>query len=323
MEGQEAVFVLFGIKWTITLIITAIGGTIGATLTLYKLIERWLTRKARRLDMLREYLDKEEKDISSRRKNVLDNIRMSEHSFLSDKKFDVGAEIDRAIDLLDRGYPQLAGGKLAELEKKLETNEAMLRRRADDLKKHKASVHIFLAAVADRNKNGTLGLEYIDKALDLDQSDLDALKYKGLLLLHKGDLDGAERGFDKLRQRSNGRENASYRADAHLGLGTVKFERGNEYFDGALQSLLTALTNLNSVPASEQDHYTCAQVYLLQGKIYAAPAGGGWQGTDPAKALENYRRAANSLNQVPKKRKVVESDIVDVQSKIERLERPQ
>jgi len=172
MDGHDVIIVIFGIKWTLPLIITATVSTLGGLLTLYKLVERWQTRNARRLDMLREYLDKEEKDISSRRKNVLDNIRMSEHSFLSDKKFDVGAEIDRVIDLLDRGYPQLASGKLAELEKRLETNERMLRKRADDLQKHKASVHIFLGALADRNENSTLGLEYIDKALELDQSDL-------------------------------------------------------------------------------------------------------------------------------------------------------
>jgi hypothetical protein len=97
MDGHDVIIVIFGIKWTLPLIITATVSTLGGLLTLYKLVERWQTRNARRLDMLREYLDKEEKDISSRRKNVLDNIRMSEHSFLSDKKFDVGAEIDRAL----------------------------------------------------------------------------------------------------------------------------------------------------------------------------------------------------------------------------------
>jgi tetratricopeptide (TPR) repeat protein len=152
---------------------------------------------------------------------------------------------------------------------------------------------------------------------------LDALKYRSLLLLHRGDLDGAERSFDSLRTKSRGKENASYRADAHLGLGAVKIKRGPEFFDGALQSFATALANVNAVPSSEQDHYTFAQIYMLQGEIYGTAAQGAWQGADPAKAIEYYRKALNSLNQVPKKRKIVESDMRDVRSKIERLEAPQ
>ena len=99
----------------------------------------------------------------------------------------------------------------------------------------------------------------------------------------------------------------------------MKFERGTEYFESALQSLANALSNLNSVAAAEQDHYTFAQVYLLEAEICRTPAAGSWQGTDAPRALERYRRALNSLNQVPRKRKVVDSDIIDVRNKIAQL----
>ena len=144
MDPQEVLFIAFGFKITLTLLFTIVAGALTVGLALYKLIERWLTRNARRLDMLREYLDKEEKDITGRRSSVLDDIRMSEHAYLSEKKLDVGTEIDRAIDLLNRGYPEAAAGKLSELENRLVTDEPMLRKRADDLKRHTASVRIFL-----------------------------------------------------------------------------------------------------------------------------------------------------------------------------------
>src|SRR5262245_17653689 len=210
--------------------------------------------------MLREYLDREEKDITGRRPAVLNGIRMSEHAYLSEKKLDVGIEIDRAIDLLDRGYPQAAVGKLAELENRLVTDEPMLRKRADDLKLHTRSVRIFLAALADREDKPDLGLEYIDKVLDEDGSDLDALKYKAILLLKRGELDNAERFFERLRLRATGQE--SYRADAYLGIASVKFKRGPVNFDGAMQSLGTALSNIIAVPTADQDRYTFAEIYL-------------------------------------------------------------
>jgi tetratricopeptide (TPR) repeat protein len=312
MDPQEVLFVIFGFKITLALLFTIIAGAFGVVLTLYKLIERWLTRNARRLDMLRGYLDKEERDITARRPTVLNGIRLSEHAYLSEKKLDVGAEIDRAIDLLDRGYPDAATGKLSELEKRLLADESMLRRRADDLKKHTASVRIFLAALSEREGKTDLGLDYIDKALNYDQSDLDALKYKALLQLSKGELDNAERSFDRLRQRATG--NAKYRGEAHLGLGTVKFKRGPDSYGEALQSLATALNNISSVPSAQQDHYTFSQIYTLQGDICGSTD---WPGTDKAKALDSYRKAKEALGLIPNKRKSLEVAMSEVQAKID------
>jgi tetratricopeptide (TPR) repeat protein len=312
MGPEVVLFVIFGFSITLPLIFTIVAGAFGVGLALYKLIERWLTRTARRLDMLREYLDKEEKDITGRRPTVLNGIRMSEHSYLAEKKLDVGAEIDRAIGLLNGGYPEAAAGKLSELEKRLITDEPMLRRRADDLKRHTASVRIFLAALADREGKTDLGLDYIDKALEHDQSDLDALKYKALLQLSKGELDNAERSFDRLRQRATG--NAKYRADAHLGLGTVKFKRGPDHYGDALQSLTTALNNINSVPSAEQDHYTFSQIYTLQGDICHSTD---WPGTDKAQALDGYRKAKEALGLIPNKRKSVQTTMGEIQVKID------
>jgi hypothetical protein len=82
MDPAEVLFVLFGIKITLALMFTIVAGALGVAGALYKLIERWLTREARRLDMLRQYLDKEEKDITGRRPGVLDGIRMWTRSLM-------------------------------------------------------------------------------------------------------------------------------------------------------------------------------------------------------------------------------------------------
>jgi hypothetical protein len=313
MDAQDVLFVLFGFPITIGSIFTAVGGLLTVGLGAYKLFDYWRTREQRRLDMLREYLDREEKNITGRRSAVLSSIRLSEHAYLAEKKLDVGAEIDRAIDLLDRGYPQTAAAKLGELEQRLLADERMLRKRADDLQRHTRSVRIFLGALADRESDPVRGLGYIDKALSDDASDLDGLKYKALLLFHKGELDNAWSVFDRLRVKAAGTENACYRADAHLGFAKVKAARGAENLGAALQSISTALANLSQVPSAEQDHLTFSEIYELQAKIYASAD---WPGTDTAKAIENYRKAQEALNHIPKKRGSLEKRMRLIEDKM-------
>jgi tetratricopeptide (TPR) repeat protein len=313
MDAQDVLFVLFGFQITIASIFTAAGGLLTVGLGAYKLFDYWRTRERRRLDMLREYLDREEKNITGRRSSVLNSIRLSEHAYLAEKKLDVGAEIDRVIDLLDRGYPQTAAAKLAELEQRLLTDERMLRERADDLQRHTRSVRVFLGALADREGDPVRGLGYIDKALNHDGSDLDALKFKALLLFNKGELDNALGVFDRLGVRAAGPENACYRADAHLGTAKVKFARGPENFNTALQSVGTALTNITQVPSAEQDHFTFSEIYELQGDIYASTD---WSGTDAAKAVECYRKEREALNLIPRKRDTLEKRIRVIEDKM-------
>ena len=83
----------------------------------------------------------------------------------------------------------------------------------------------------------------------------------------------------------------------------MKFKRGADNFDGAMQSLGTALSNIIAVPTADQDRYTFAEIYLLQGDIYASTA---WPKTDTARALESYRKAKEALNLIPNRRKVLD-----------------
>ena len=99
----------------------------------------------------------------------------------------------------------------------------------------------------------------------------------------------------------------------------MKYKRGADSFDGALQSLGTALTNITAVPSADQDHYTFSEIYLLQGDIYASTE---WPGTDKPKALENYRKAKEALNLIPNKRSTLETKIKNVETKIAGLQPP-
>ena len=124
MNLSRVLFEFLGIQWTWLTIIALVAGGVPVVLGIQKLHFRWTTRKERRHNLLHEYLDEEEKDVSAKRRSVLDSIRKTQHSYLEPREFDVGREIDLAIVLLNSGHPEQASAKLAELEKRLETNQA-------------------------------------------------------------------------------------------------------------------------------------------------------------------------------------------------------
>jgi tetratricopeptide (TPR) repeat protein len=297
MDGQIVLFEFIWVKWTIPMIATAIGGTIGAVWTLYRLYDRWSTREQRRLEMLHHYIDKEEKDITGKRPELLVGIQQATNLSLMEKNFDVGIELDEAIALLDAGKPYRAVGRLTELDRKLDVNANILERRATDLRKHRASVQVFLAALADADGNADLGLGHIKNALANDSYDPDALKYQGLLLLTKGELGQAWQSFDKLRLNSNG--SAAYRAEAHLGLGSVCIRKGITEYEEAVQRLTTALNNINSLPPSVQDPLTRSYIHQQLGFVYNDKA---WSGADSALALQHYHQALVILDVLPSRR---------------------
>lgn len=299
MDVNEVLFSFLGIEWTWASIGTALIAAIPAFAALYKIWDRWVTRERRRLDMLHEYLDKEEKDITGKRRTILSGIQSAINSYLPEKKFDVGAELDQAIELLDSGLIDRARGRLSELDKKLNANASILERRASDLRKHRSSVQIFLASIAEGDSDPNIGLNHIANALTHNHRDQDALKLEGLLLLKKGDLDQAEASFDKLRRCSNGDENAAYRADAHLGLANVSIARGVAHYGSAVNSLRTALDNIGDVPPSARDPISEAYIFQQLGIAHNNPA---FADFDQSAALGYFRDAQRILGEIPKRR---------------------
>jgi predicted Zn-dependent protease len=283
METSEVVLVFLGIKWTLPLIGSAVVGFATFAGACYKIYERWTTREARHLSLLHEYLDKEEKEISSRRREVLTSIGLSHHSYLTDQKLDVGDEIDDAVKLLDRGRPDRAEARLKELLKKIQNNANILERRINDLKKHERSVNIFLAAIADNSGNIDSGLSYISDALLSDNRDLDALRFKGLLLMQKGELSLAEQTFDKLRINSTG--SASNRAEAYFGLACSAVKRGTASYPDAERALANALANLNGLAPNDQSPLIKIGVHQMLGDIYATE---GWDQHNRQLAIDSF-----------------------------------
>jgi predicted Zn-dependent protease len=266
---------------------------IPAAAALYKIIDRWQTRKERRLRLLHEYLDNEEKDITARRRPILKGIHLAHSSFSDDKNLDVGAEIDDALALFDSGRPDRAEAILKELLKRIKGNAGLLTRRIDDLKKHERSVKIFLAALAERVGHSDIGLGYISEALLSEPTDSDALKYKGILHLKKGQLDDAAKAFDKLRLNNDGKASL---ADAHLGLASVHEARGIANFDEAAKAASLAISNLDRLPPAEQDYLTKVSAYQLLGRLYSDPS---WAKRDASIAESNYSKALVTLQSLP------------------------
>ncbi|PPD06875.1 MAG: hypothetical protein CTY28_11615 [Hyphomicrobium sp.] len=312
-EGHAILLEIFGLKITLWMLITGLVGGIPAIAGLYKMYVLWDTREERRYKMLRRYLENEERNISSKRSEILKSIRNASRSYLTEREFDVGHELDEAIVYLDSGHPEMAEARLKEIEKRLERNESLLKSRAEDLAKHRASVQVFLATLAGELKNSDQGLEYVQEALSFNPNDLDALRCQSQLLFSKGELNRARQGYDRLRRNSNGTENASYRAEAYLGLAMIEMATGIEGYDEADRNLTNATNNLKN----GSDPYTRASAHRLRGDLLADE---NWHGCNLATARQEYREAARLLKEIRLKRVGLELEIEALEAKIKCLD---
>ena len=244
--------------------------------------------------MLHNYVEAREGAISSKRPDVLNNIKLSEHFQLEQRALDVGAEIDDVIELLDQDRLKQAMEALIDLEERLERKEKIVRKYADELVTHKASVHVFIAALADRRKRTDQGLEHVASALAIDNKDKDALTYQGWLLLRKKDLPGAEDSFGRLRQLSVGSENERHRCDAWEGLGFtyVCIAALNKYPD-AERALTNALGIIRKLTGNEKDAFARGRIHDALGDLYASSL---WGGQDISRASDNYQKAIAALS---------------------------
>lgn len=288
MDGQHVLFEFLWVKWTVPLLATAVAGTITAIATTYKLYERWVTREQRRLEMLHTYIDKEEQDISARRRRILRGIQQTTEGYRSEKKFDVGAEIDEALELLNRDKPQRAFGRLLELEKKLVENITLLEKRVDDLHGHASSTRVFLAVLAHADGRRDVARDYVRLALQHNPRDLDALQLQGQLHFEDGELAESARLFERLRLYSNG--SAAFRTEAYLGLARICLHEGD--VTGAAQKIGTALQNFQQTPTEEQNPLTHALALECHGEIARAQQ-------DTSTAISLWQKALAVLAGLP------------------------
>jgi tetratricopeptide (TPR) repeat protein len=307
--------------WDAAKVITAIAGLITIFGGGWGLYWRISTAETRRLQMLHDYIETREGAISTKRAEVLDGIKLSEHFQLEQKALDVGAEIDDVIELLDQDRLKQAMEALVDLEERLERKKKIVRKYADELVTHKASVHVFIAALADRRKRTELGLEHVASALAIDNKDKDALKYQGWLLLRQKDLPGAEESFGKLRQISVGSENDRHRCDAWEGLGFTYLASGPDKYAEAEKAFANALNTIRKLTGNDKDAFARGRIHDALGDIYASEL---WDSHDTTRASENYQRAIAALSAEGrgKKEQAARSRAVrGIQVKLEKLQK--
>jgi hypothetical protein len=132
--------------WDAAKVITAIAGMITILGGGYGLYWRITTAAGRRLKMLHRDIEVREKSITTKRADVLQSIKLSEHFQLDQKPLDVSGEIDDVIKLLDEDRLKQAAEALIDLEERLEKKEKLVRKYANELVTHRASVNVFIAA---------------------------------------------------------------------------------------------------------------------------------------------------------------------------------
>jgi tetratricopeptide (TPR) repeat protein len=274
--------------WDAAKLIGAIAGMITIFGGGYGLYWRISTAAGRRLKMLHSYIEAREREITAKRAAVLQSIRLSEHFQLDQEPLDVSGEIDEVIELLDEDRLKQATEALIDLEERLEKKEKLVRDYANELVTHRASVNVFIAALADRRKRSDQGLEHVGAALAIDRKDKDALKYQGWLFLRKNNLPDAEDSFLKLKQLSVGPENDQYRCDAWEGLGFTYRAFGFGRYGEAEKAFGNAIGIIKQLSGNDKDGFVRGRIHDALGDLYADAS---WGGHSVASTVECYQRA--------------------------------
>lgn len=284
----EALIAFLTSGWDAAKVITAIAGMITIFGGAYGLYWRISTAASRRLKILHSFIEQREESIAARRADVLASIKISEHFQLDQKPLDVSTEIDDAIKLIDQDRLKQASEVLIDLEDRLEKKEGLVRKHAEELRAHRASVNIFIAALADRRKKPDQGLDHIGAALGIDKRDKDALKYQGWLFLRKKNFPDAEDSFTKLRQLSVGTENDQYRCDAWEGLGFTYYGLGADRFSEAEKAFTNALSIIKQLNGNDKDGFVRGRIHDALGDLYADKS---WHGHSTTEAGNCYQKA--------------------------------
>lgn len=206
------------------------------------IVWRIKTWNRRRLKLLEEFLEEREGNVSSRKFDLLRKVADSEYSVPTPGEPDVSKEVEVAIQLLDRDDVQAAQRRLETLQERIVEKRDFIQRYSDDLNRHHANVSLFLAAIADRRNDAETGLRQITKAKSLLGSDLDVLKYEGLLQLRDKNWIDAKNTFTKLENQATGTEARHYKAEGADGRGDAL--RGLQQVEDAIEAYGLALDRM-------------------------------------------------------------------------------
>jgi hypothetical protein len=212
--------------------------TIGSgTITIVWHLKTW---NRRRLKLLEEYLKERVANVSGSKPDLLKKVADAEYIVPAPGEPDVSKEVDDAIKLLGQNNVRSAQRKLEALQERIVEKRDFIQRYSNDLNRHHANVSLFLAAIADRRDDAETGLEHISDAKAVLGTDLDVVKYEGLLQLRGKNWSGARDTFTKLEALATGLDARHYKAEGADGRGDAL--RGLGLVDDAIDAYSVALT---------------------------------------------------------------------------------
>lgn len=237
--------------------------TIGSgTITIVWHVKTW---HRRRLKLLKEYLEDREEASSDRRPHLLKKIANYLYQPPPPEEPDISKHVEDAIKLLDRAKVSAAQIRLEELQEWIKEKKNFVQRYAEDLTRHEANVHLFLAAIADRRNDPRNGIAHISEAKRVLGNDLDVLKYEGLLQLGATNWTEAKNVFERLESAAVGPEARHYKAIGACGRGDALNELGEP--DGAIEAYGLALSRISSAEPQERDPLFNGAVHLKLAKL--------------------------------------------------------
>jgi tetratricopeptide (TPR) repeat protein len=221
----------------------------------------WIkTWHRRRLKLLKDYLADREEDASVRRPHVLAKIESSLYAAPPPDEPNVSKHVEDAIALLDLHKVTRAQSTLEDLQEQITKKIDFVQRYGEELRRHRANVSLFLAAIADRRNDPRQGLNHIADAKRELGSDVDVLKYEGLLQLKDGNWTGARDTFKRLEDEAIGNETRHYKALGAKGRGDALRELRNR--DDAIDAYDLALKRIGEAEPQHRSPVFAGIVHL-------------------------------------------------------------
>jgi tetratricopeptide (TPR) repeat protein len=278
----------FVAQLTLGQILLALIGLPGATMAAIGLWSFLKYSRKRLAQILETYLSQEDDRISRRRKPVLNLIRNAPQTLSEDKRFDVHATIDEALNMFEKGRHKdklNAEASLRVLLDDLRDIERISRERGDLARKQAATVYLVSGSIAASRSDSKAAIDAFTSVLRLNENDLDAIKYLGEQLLclaltevdvQQTHINGAIQRFQQLEQLAGKSEDeAVTKADA------IRLQ-GRAYLrQGSTGTAKTVLEKVITVADTLQEHRRLlAEVHELHG--------------DACRAQKFWDRAGNS-----------------------------
>lgn len=200
-------------------LLQAFAAVIGALVTTLGAVKTWKYAESRLGDRLTEFLEREEEQLAIARKAVADL-----HSHRIARKRDEpvlfsNRELNLALKQLKKRRFSAAETLLTEALKRTQEREEKAQEKASLHGRQKAIAHLLLGTIADNGHKNDEALAHFKAALEIDETDVQALEYSAVQLLKLGHAEQAREEFEKLVTLAQSSGDALVEANALRGIG--------------------------------------------------------------------------------------------------------